>query len=187
MPVDAGGRRREAVPDRPVAAAMTVWLVKLVHIAAISIWAAGLLALPFVLMQRTGLAGRDLARFHRMVHFLHVVVMSPAAYIAVGSGIALIFLRETFVGWFSAKLLFVGLLVGMHVLAGRAALAVFDGEYRIGPLIGFSLTAGSLGAVLSILALVLVKPELGVEGLGDLFRPGELRRLAAEHLPFELP
>jgi protoporphyrinogen IX oxidase len=92
--------------------------LKFVHLATIAIWSGGLIVLPFLFWQRRGLAGPDLDRLHRMTRFVHVAPTSPAAFIAIGSGTALIFLQATFREWFTLKMLLVDVVVMLHVLAG---------------------------------------------------------------------
>ena len=87
---------------------MTTFL-KFVHLAAIAIWSGGLLVLPFLFWQRRALAaGPELDRLHRITRFVYVEMTSPAAFIAIGSGTALIFLQATFQEWFSLKMVLVG-------------------------------------------------------------------------------
>ena len=95
-----------------------LWLTKFLHLATISLWAAGLLTLPFLITQRRLVEGEALHRLHAMTRLLYTGLVSPAAFIAIGSGIALIFLQATYVEWFSAKMVFVGLLVGLHIVTG---------------------------------------------------------------------
>jgi uncharacterized membrane protein len=65
-------------------------LLKFVHIATISVWAAGLVCLPFLFAQRKDVGHEDaLHRLHAMVRFLYVVILSPTAFVAIGSGTAL--------------------------------------------------------------------------------------------------
>ena len=49
-----------------------------------------------------------------MTRFVYVEMTSPAAFIAIGSGTALIFLQATFQEWFSLKMVLVGTLVMLH-------------------------------------------------------------------------
>ena len=81
-----------------------IWMMKLLHLTMIAIWSGGLVALPFLLFQRRSLTGEDLHRLHRLVRALYVSILSPAAFVAIASGTALVFLRGTFVEWFSIKL-----------------------------------------------------------------------------------
>ena len=97
---------------------MTV-LLKFVHLAAIAVWSGGLIVLPFLFWQRRTFAlGQELDRLHRMTRFVYVGMASPAAFIAIGSGTALIFLQATFQEWFSIKMVLVGAMVMLHVVAG---------------------------------------------------------------------
>ena len=99
-------------------------LLKFVHLAAIALWSGGLIALPFLFWQRRALeAGLDLDRLHRVARLVYVELTSPAAFIAIGSGTALIFLQATFQEWFSLKMLLVGIMAMLHVLAGLVLVA----------------------------------------------------------------
>jgi uncharacterized membrane protein len=99
--------------------------LKFVHIAAIAIWSGGLVVLPFLFWQRRSLgAGSDVDRLHRMTRFVYVEMTSPAAFVAIGSGTALIFLQATYEEWFTLKMAFVGAMVMLHVLAGLVLVRV---------------------------------------------------------------
>jgi len=159
---------------------VAVWITKFVHVAAICLWAGGLMALPFLLRQRRHLEGHDLYRLHRMVRLVYVGWLSPAAFLGIGSGVVLIFLQETFTEWFTLKLLFVGLLAALHVRLGLLILSVFDpgGETRLSGGGARLLTAATLGSVCAILAVVLYKPAITTEEWAPgLFRPGGLGEL----------
>ena len=89
--------------------------------------------LPFLFWQRRLLAtGPELDRLHRVTRFVYVVMTSPAAFVAIGSGTALIFLQSTFREWFSLKMVLVGAMVMLHVLAGLMAVRVFAPDGRFG-------------------------------------------------------
>jgi putative membrane protein len=155
---------------------------KALHVTAVAIWAAGLLALPFLFLQRVGMpAGARLDALHRLVRFLYVNLMSRAAFVAIGTGVVIIFLRQTWVPWFSLKLLMVACLVLVHVLSGLLILKLFEpGESYSRPRC-FFWTATNLAVVTSILFLVLAKPVLLPEQwFGALFEPGALGRFARE-------
>ncbi|MFD2238331.1 CopD family protein [Aureimonas populi] len=154
---------------------MIVWL-KAFHIIALSIWCAGLITVPAMLARRTpGLAGEPLYELQKITRFAFVVVISPAAFIAIGTGTALIFARETFTFWFAIKLLLVGVLAKLHIRAGASVVEVFkeDGTYPLWRMaLGMSLVAL---VVAGILVAVLAKPtmeELGIPA--GLMRPGGL-------------
>ncbi|WP_279483465.1 CopD family protein [Aureimonas sp. SK2] len=155
-----------------------VW-TKSLHIAALVVWSAGLLVLPVLMTQREALGhGRDLDRLHSFTRFAYIVVISPAAFVAVGSGTALILLREVFTPWFAVKLLLVGVLVAVHVRLGLLVLAVFkeEGHFRLWRVL---LATVVISALLSgILWVVLAKPDLDLDWLPDFaFEPGGLGRV----------
>ncbi|MCG5242329.1 CopD family protein [Azospirillum doebereinerae] len=153
--------------------------MKFVHIAAIALWTAGLVGLPSLYVQRAAITDdQSLYRLQKTVRFAYTTVLSPAAFTAVASGIALIFLREVFVPWFSLKLGFVALLGVAHVLTGLVIIRLFrEGEgypaWRCA-----AATILTALTVLAILLLVLAKPAaLPLELPAALSEPGGLRRL----------
>lgn len=165
-----------------------IWMVKLVHLTTISIWAGGLVALPFLLFQRRALTGEPLHRLHRLARALYVSILSPAAFVAIASGTALIFLRGTFVEWFSIKLVVLGVLAALHVRAGLLILQVFDTDGVLGKAGAVLLTAATLAAVSGVLVLVLWKPQIDALALApDLFRPGGLSEVLAPVIAWVQP
>ena len=160
---------------------IVVWL-KSVHIAALVVWCAGLLVLPLLYAQREAAgSGPSLHRLHAFTRFAYVVVISPAAFLAIGSGTALVLAREVFTVWFALKLLTVGALVGLHVRAGFVVLEVFNpgGHYGlVRSAVAVSVTAGVVG---TILWLVLAKPLVPLDWLPEvLSEPGGLRPLVED-------
>ena len=151
-------------------------LLKFVHLAAIALWSGGLIALPFLFWQRRALeAGLDLDRLHRVARLVYVELTSPAAFIAIGSGTALIFLQATFREWFTLKMLLVGVMVMLHVLAGLAAMRVFAPDGRFGLRSCVALTGIYLVLIVAIIWVVLAKPAINSRQFaGDLFQPGAL-------------
>lgn len=154
---------------------MAVMALKTLHIGAICLWAFGLLVLPFLMRQRNAVGeGDPLHRLHRAVRFTYVAVVSPAALIAIASGLAIVPLRETYELWFFAKLLAVAGLVLLHISVGQAIIRVFGPEERY-PLWRL---AGGLGAislaVATILLLVLAKPALSPDLAAMFTEPGGL-------------
>jgi protoporphyrinogen IX oxidase len=163
---------------------IVVWL-KLLHVTALSIWAGGILLMPVLLGQREAAGeGNALHRLHAFSRFAYITVISPAAFVAIGSGIALIFAREVFTAWFAVKLLFVGILVALHVWTGLLVLSVFNEGQRFAPWrVGLSL--GVLSLVMgAIFYVVLDKPEIALDGLpAALTEPGGLQALAVRFIP----
>jgi putative membrane protein len=157
---------------------VTIFL-KFVHLAAIAIWSGGLVALPFLFWQRATLkAGPDLDRLHRIARFVYVEMTSPAAFIAIGSGTALIFLQATFQEWFSLKMLLVGIMVMVHVVAGLVFVDLFSPKGRFGLSSYVALTSTYLVLMTAILWIVLAKPHIdSTQFAANLFEPGALARL----------
>lgn len=150
-------------------------LFKLIHIAAISVWMGALLALPLLYLRRNVTSGSGpLNRLHRAVRWVYIHIASPAALVAIISGITLAFLENTFVPWFAAKLAFVAMLTGLHVYTVSLQLRLFDpgATYRPARAVAAMLSVGV--AATAVLALVLAKPQISMPGLEELFRPGGL-------------
>ena len=163
-------------------------LVKFLHIAAIAIWAAGLVALPGLYVQRAKLTDKQsLYNLQTLVRFAYVAIISPAAFVSVVTGILLIFGQQTFVAWFSLKLAFVAMLVVLHVLTGLVIIRLFrDGE--IYPVWRFVLvTIVTIVVVVTILFVVLAKPNLENTLPAVLSQPGGLAELLAPINPWRTP
>ena len=156
---------------------MTTFL-KFVHLAAIAVWSGGLIALPFLFWQRRTLeAGLDLDRLHRVARLVYVELTSPAAFIAIASGTALIFLQATFAEWFSLKMVLVGIMAMLHVLAGLVLVQLFLPEGRFSRLSYLALTSAYIVLITAIIWIVLAKPHIDANQIAaHLFEPGGLRR-----------
>ncbi len=161
-----------------------IWL-KVVHLAAIAIWSGGLICLPGLYVQRAHVPNREsLHRLQAMVRFLYVAVMSPAAFVAIGSGTALIFLRQTFENWFSLKLALVGVMVIIHILTGLVIIRLFD-KGQVYPVWRFvAVTLVTVAVVGAILAVVLAKPDVPNLLPRAMSEPGALGRLLEPLNPF---
>lgn len=163
-------------------------LVKALHLAAIAIWSAGLVSLPSLYVQRSHIrSDEELYRLQRIVRFAYVAILSPAAFTAIASGIALIFLREVSAPWFSYKLALVAVMTVLHVLTGLVIIRLFR-EGEIYPVWRFiSATAGTGIVVVGVLVLVLAKPEITIPIPAALNEPGGLKRLARALSPWTIP
>lgn len=164
---------------------MIVTWLKFAHVATIALWSAGLIALPFVYLQRKGLEDDALHKIHAFARFLYVNLVSPAAFVAIGSGTALIFLMGTYENWFSAKLLAVAVMTGIHIFSGLMILRVFE-PGREYPFWRFIVVVTLTVLVVStILTLVLGKPRLDwPDLLAELFVPGRLGEIAGPFIPW---
>ncbi|UYN95539.1 MAG: CopD family protein [Enhydrobacter sp.] len=135
---------------------MTVAL-KTVHIVALSVWCAGLLALPALLANRR-LADPDRTELsNRLARRLFIEVASPAALLAIASGVALIFQRGVYSDWMYAKLAAVSLLVFVHLRAGKL---VSSTSHPFRTWRQLASTVATLMTISAVLWLVLAKPVL---------------------------
>lgn len=162
--------------------------IKFIHIIAISIWAAGLVSLPGFYIQRTHVRNDDeLFRLQKIVRFSYVQVLSPAAFIAIATGTALIFQRYPFSAWFSMKLALVGAMVVIHVMSGMVINRLFkDGENY--PVWRFLLVMiVTVLVVGGILFLVLARPHVPFTLPADWTDPGALKRIISSLSPWEIP
>jgi putative membrane protein len=160
---------------------MTTFL-KFIHLATIAIWSGGLIALPFLFWQRRGIeAGPELDRLHRITRYVYVGMTSPAACLAIGSGTALIFLQTTFLEWFSLKMVLVGILVMLHVVAGLTLMHLFEPSGHFGRFPYIVLTGSYLVLITAIIWVVLAKPHIDSNQIAaKLFAPGGLRQFFGE-------
>ncbi|MBD8556623.1 CopD family protein [Rhizobium sp. CFBP 8762] len=166
-----------------------IW-IKTLHIAAICLWSAGLLALPgLYIIRNKAVVKEDLYRLQELTRFCYVALISPAAFIAIGSGVALIFLRDAFGQWFHVKLVFVGALVVVHVLSGLVIIRLYDDGEQYPRWRWVGVTAATSVIITAILGVVLWKPDLDLASLLPhvLSEPGGLRRLAEEIAPSLVP
>jgi putative membrane protein len=156
--------------------------LKFLHLATIAIWSAGLIALPFLFWQRRGLKpGQDLDRLHRMTRFVYVEITSPAAFLAIGSGTILIFLQATFEEWFSLKMVLVGAMTMLHVVAGLVLARLFLPDGRFGRFSYIALTCTYVVLITAIIWVVLAKPQMDSNQFAtELFTPGALRQFFGE-------
>ena len=157
--------------------------LKALHIVMLGLWCAGLFALPFMLARHDpAISQSDYARIRRATHYGYAFVITPAAVIAIASGTLLIFLREVFVLWMFAKLVFVALLVAFHAWVSYIIVAVAETEGSHTPpeplLPALLLTI----PILAVLALVLAKPDLG-----EIPTPDWLKEPRGVQLPFDVP
>lgn len=161
-----------------------IWL-KVLHIAAISLWSAGLICLPSLYLQRAHVSSEvSLHRLQALVRFLYVRVMSPAAFVAIASGTALIFVRQTWEPWFGMKLAFVGMMATLHSLTGLVVIRLFN-EGQIYPVWRFmAVTILTIAVVSGVLFFVLARPDIPFLLPDILGEPGGLGRWLGDLIPF---
>lgn len=148
-------------------------LAKLVHVAGVAIWMAGLMS---VLALQIG-AGRGRGARHRQQELVYLTLASPAGLVAILSGVVLIWLAETWQGWFVVKMAGVAAIAFVHLRL--AALIEAPAPRLFRPMaLGLVLAAGACTA----LAFVLAKPPVPLDRLGPLLAPGGLQGLAPDFL-----
>lgn len=143
---------------------MTVVAVKALHVAALVVWCAGLLALPFLLrvhrtLLRGGAAQADFTRTRLLTHTLYTRYATPSAVVAIAAGTGLVFLERVTDPWLVAKLTFVAGMVLVHAWLGHLVLKAGERpEWRMPqPMVALLLLLPLMAA---ILLLVLAKPPL---------------------------
>lgn len=162
-----------------------IW-VKVIHIAAISLWSAGLICLPALYLQRAHVTDeKSLHRLQALVRFLYVGAMSPAAFLGIATGTALIFLRQTWAPWFGVKLLFVGIMTVIHILAGIVIIRLFNAGQLYPAWRFVVVTSVTMITVSIILFLVLGKPDFPAFLPSVLGEPGALQQILKPLNPFQ--
>ncbi|MBU2135429.1 MAG: CopD family protein [Alphaproteobacteria bacterium] len=155
------------------------WL-KFLHISALLIWCAGLVYLPGLLLAHRTMTDReDFIRIRNASRFSYSAIASPAAFVAIGAGTALLLLAPGVLqGWMFLKLALVGLLVMAHVQYGFVLTALSEPGAKPPRLRLMAVWILVFGVMTGILWLVLEKPFLGSSRLpGWLLEPGGLQSL----------
>lgn len=138
----------------------TLWM-KVLHIAALCVWVAGLLILSILMRTyRPGMSGQPFVRFRKLTHYGYIRLVTPAAVIAIAAGIALILLRWIFDPWLLIKLVLVCGLAILHGFVGHmiAMTAVTAGQVKLAPPV--LVTGGVLAISAAIFWVVLDKPDV---------------------------
>lgn len=162
---------------------MIAW-TKAVHILALTVWCAGLIVLPGIYVQRKRLRGPDLHALHRLARVIFIQITSPAAFVTVIAGTALIFLRDAFTVWMALKLLAVGSLAVLHVRQGYVLLEVFEPDHGYARWRQWLAITTTLSVIGAILWLVLAKPHVEMQALPSwLLTPGGLQSLLETMMP----
>ncbi|WP_199798818.1 CopD family protein [Qipengyuania thermophila] len=143
-------------------------ILKALHIAALVIWSAGLIALPTLLVQHAHVRTQEeFGALRYFVRRIYVRAVTPAAIVAVVAGTALIFARDVFTGWMYLKLAVVALMVALHAFQGHLLLEYADHRPAMGWLGAGALMTAAVTVIALILALVLAKPPLDGGALPD--------------------
>lgn len=166
-----------------------IWLdgliphVKALHLSFVAVWVAGLFALPRMLARHDrAIVQGEFTQIRRATHFGYVWVITPIAVLAIATGLILIFLRDVFTVWIFAKLVLVTGLVAVHAWVGHTIIAVAETEGEHEPPEPLVSTLITCSLLISILFLVLAKPELN-----ELPIPSWFLTPLGRQLPFDTP
>lgn len=164
-------------------------LLKAVHIAALSLWCAGLVAMPIVLQ----IYGRreevrtqaGFSEFRLLMHAAYTRIVTPAAIIAIAAGTGLIFAVGLTQPWLVAKLVAVVGMVLAHAWLGHLTVEASEGRgtYQMPhALLALPVSLICMGAVLY---LVLAKPDLQplIDALPQALTTPQDRSLPAALVP----
>lgn len=135
--------------------------LKSLHIVALLVWCAGLLALPLMLARHDPQHSQaTYARLREITQFTYIALLTPAAVLAVAAGVALIFVRHVFEPWMFAKLAAVALLVCLHAWQGHLLTQMGEtrGERQSPSALLTIMLATPI--ITAVLVLVLAKPDL---------------------------
>jgi protoporphyrinogen IX oxidase len=135
-----------------------VWL-KLAHVAALALWCAALFGIPALLAAYPEVRhARDERRLRAAARACYILIASPAAVVAIGTGAGLIAAASAQGGWLALKLTAVSLLVLFHVFCGRLIAVLHDRPRLWPPAAHLSLIAAPSVLVPVTLWLVLAQP-----------------------------
>ena len=161
-----------------------VTALKAVHLAALILWCAGLLALPLLLARHDPQQSQSAyARLRLLTDASFRLLMTPAAVVAIVAGAALVFAREVYAPWMLAKLAAVGLLVALHAWLGVAVTRMGESAGQH-PAPGAAWPVGMAMALISVvLLLVLGKPALTADRLPGWLNEPRYRALPVGDVP----
>lgn len=135
--------------------------IKFVHLTALAAWCAGLFAMPVLLALQPGATGRvDRRRLRAAARFTYIMLVSPAAVIAVVSGTLLVHPTGSYAGWLLAKLTLVTGMVFFHAACGKLLLQTQKQPRHRPAAFHLALLAVPTLLIPGVLWLVLAQPRL---------------------------
>ncbi len=134
--------------------------LKLIHIAAVAVWAAALLYLPglFAAHPARSHSESEFKQLRHQTRLVYVGLMSPAAVIAVVSGTALVFLAASLGGWMVLKLMTVTGMVMLHTYMGRLMGLLYEAPELRRPATHLLLLIPATLLIVAVIVLVSWKP-----------------------------
>lgn len=136
-----------------------MYLIKLIHFAALLIWCGTLLYLPALLAAEARPAAGGSGFSHpQLLRHVFTLAASPAAILAIGSGSILFYGVSSLAPWLILKLSAVALLVLCHAFVGVLVLRVEQGRTQGLPRLSTGLGLAAVLLMTIVLWLVLAKP-----------------------------
>ncbi len=133
--------------------------IKLLHIAAIAAWSAGLFYLPALFAEHARVeGGESFRRLRHRTRLTYVGFASPLAVVAVVTGTLMIPLVATLGMWLVYKLTAVGLMVMVHVYFGRLMGRLYENPHLRSPGKHLLLLVPVLAVVSLVLVVITLKP-----------------------------
>jgi putative membrane protein len=161
-----------------------VLALKALHVAALIVWCAGLLALALLLTVHDPQHEQSIyARLRRLTHYTYTLLVTPAAVLAIVAGTALLFARAVFEPWMFAKLAVVGVLVALHAWLGLAVSKMGETAGQYEPPSARLALGVALPAMAAALLLVLAKSPLPAGLLPDALEAPRYRSLPLDATP----
>jgi uncharacterized membrane protein len=159
-------------------------LLKAAHFAGLLVWCAGLFYMPGLLLQKRPEDEVEAARIAFASRFTLAAVLSPAAFVTIGSGTALLFVADALHGWMFLKLAFVSVMIYTTIRIAWV-LRELEEEDRPPNRTLLSATVGlSAIAILAVIYLVLAEPSVPTDWLPSVFStPGGLSDLLSRANP----
>lgn len=152
---------------------MILLTLKTVHIAAIAVWAGGLIALPALLRRDDEMSSRAaVVRLHHFSRFAHDALVSPAAVLAIASGTALIFFVAAD-DWLFLKLVAVAGMMGVHMLIARVLDQLEEPAVTPASWNRTVLVVAAIIFIVAVLALVLGRPVIPPEWMPGWLLEGQ--------------
>ncbi|QRR02759.1 CopD family protein [Dyadobacter sandarakinus] len=118
---------------------MTYLHFKALHIIFVVSWFAGLFYMPRLFVYHTEAGEKPeverqvlFVQFTKMEKLLWNAIMTPACWLALLAGIAMVYLNPSWLdqGWMQLKLIFVAGLIGYHLFTRKILLEIRAGKFR---------------------------------------------------------
>ena len=164
-------------------------LLKSVHIIALAVWCAGLLALPLLLQvygRREEIRTQaGFSEFRLLMHAAYTRIVTPAAVITIVAGTILIFVLGLTADWLALKLVAVAGMALVHAWIGHLSVLASEGRGSYDMPSTLFVLPVALLCMGAVLYLVLAKPDLHalIEALPLDLRTPQDRPLPSAFVP----